>query len=117
MSVPLIILSIMVAAGFVALGIPKVLADVRSAAMGRHLGLSPTQYRCVGLFDLAGAGGLVVGLFWAPLGIVAALGLCGMMVGAAALHLRAKDPITIVIPACAVGVTAAAIAALHIASP
>ena len=40
---------------------------------------------------LAGAAGLVVGLFWAPLGIAAAIGVIAYFVLALAAHIRAAD--------------------------
>jgi hypothetical protein len=42
---------------------------------------------------IAAATGLVVGLFWAPIGIVAAAGLVLYFLIAAAMHVRVKDPI------------------------
>jgi ABC-type transport system involved in cytochrome bd biosynthesis fused ATPase/permease subunit len=42
---------------------------------------------------LAAAAGLVIGLFWAPIGIAAAAGLVAYFLIAAALHIRVKDPI------------------------
>jgi hypothetical protein len=43
------------------------------------------------LLDLAGAGGLLIGLGWRPLGIAAATGLLLYFLGALAFHVRAKD--------------------------
>lgn len=40
---------------------------------------------------LAGAGGLVAGLFWPPIGIAAAIGVIGYFTVAIAFHLRAAD--------------------------
>ena len=43
------------------------------------------------LLDLAGAGGLLIGIGWRPLGIAAATGLLLYFLGALGFHLRAKD--------------------------
>lgn len=56
-----------------------------------HLGLPTGGYRLVGVAELAGAVGLVVGLFWAPPGIAAAGGLVLLMIGALVTHLRVGD--------------------------
>lgn len=41
--------------------------------------------------EIAGAIGLIVGLWVAPIGIAAAIGLVGYFVGAVATHVRAND--------------------------
>jgi hypothetical protein len=40
---------------------------------------------------LAGAAGLILGLFWAPIGIAAAIGVICYFVVAVAFHIRADD--------------------------
>ncbi|WUH89666.1 DoxX family protein [Streptomyces sp. NBC_00433] len=45
----------------------------------------------LGAAQTAGAGGLVTGLWWGPLGITAAVGLTLYFIGAVATHLRASD--------------------------
>ena len=47
---------------------------------------------------LAGAAGLVVGLWWAPLGIAAAIGLVCYFLGAITFHIRARDFATLTRP-------------------
>ena len=41
--------------------------------------------------EIAGAAGLVAGLFWWPLGVAAAAGVIAYFVGAVASHLRVRD--------------------------
>ena len=43
------------------------------------------------LCELAGAAGLLIGIVWAPLGIVAASGLVLYFIGAIAAHARVRD--------------------------
>ncbi|WP_406387738.1 DoxX family protein [Streptomyces sp. NBC_00887] len=45
----------------------------------------------LGVAQIAGAGGLVIGLWWVPLGIAAASALTLYFIGAVATHLRASD--------------------------
>jgi uncharacterized membrane protein YphA (DoxX/SURF4 family) len=42
--------------------------------------------------EVAGAAGLVAGLFWWPIGVAAAIGLVLYFLGAVSAHLRVKDP-------------------------
>jgi hypothetical protein len=58
---------------------------------------------------LAGAAGLVVGLWWAPLGIAAAVGLVCYFLGAVTFHIRAHDIANLTRP---VGYEVLAVAAL-----
>jgi uncharacterized membrane protein YphA (DoxX/SURF4 family) len=41
--------------------------------------------------EIAGALGLLIGIFWPPLGLVAAVGLVAYFVGAVVAHLRVRD--------------------------
>jgi hypothetical protein len=55
--------------------------------LGVPLGLFPFLAAC----EIAGAGGLVIGLWYTPLGIAAAIGLVLYFVGAVGAHLRGRD--------------------------
>ncbi|MFE3292493.1 DoxX family protein [Rhodococcus sp. NPDC059234] len=41
--------------------------------------------------ELAGAAGLIAGLFWWPIGLAAAVGVIAYFLGAVVMHLRAND--------------------------
>ncbi len=47
---------------------------------------------------LAGAAGLIVGLWWVPIGIAAAIGLIAYFLGAIGFHVRATDWKNLVAP-------------------
>jgi hypothetical protein len=55
--------------------------------IGVPLGLFPFLASC----EIAGAAGLLVGLWYAPLGIAAAIGLVFYFLGAVGAHLRNRD--------------------------
>jgi hypothetical protein len=55
--------------------------------LGVPLGLFPFLAAC----EIAGAVGLVIGIWWVPLGIAAAVGLVLYFVGAVGTHLRKSD--------------------------
>ena len=56
------------------------------------LGVPASWIPLLAIAELAGAVGLVVGFWVAPLGIAAAIGLVLYFAGAVATHIRAKDP-------------------------
>ncbi|WP_406214068.1 DoxX family protein [Streptomyces canus] len=86
------ILSVLLALVSLAAGAPKALlkGDV-SAGLQSHMGLSAGLVRFIGLAEVAAAGGLVIGLFWQPLGIAAAIGFTITMIGAVGFHAKAGD--------------------------
>jgi len=55
--------------------------------LGVPLGMFPFLAAC----EIAGAAGLVVGIWWVPLGIAAGVGLVLYFVGAVGTHLRKSD--------------------------
>ena len=65
---------------------------------------------------LAGAAGLILGLFWAPIGVAAAIGVVCYFLVAAAFHVRANDarnlPTPLTIEAIAVGALALRLATM-----
>ncbi|MCG8914513.1 DoxX family protein [Actinokineospora sp. PR83] len=109
-------------ASLVAVGItgllPAVTGGLKLAAVpamrarAAHLGFSVRAFRVLGALELAGVAGLAVGLFAAPIGVAAAVGLTAMMVGAVVCHLRAGDPPAATVPALVVAALLAVVIAL-----
>lgn len=86
------ILSILLAAVALAAGAPKVvLKGSTPAHLQSHMGLSPRLVRFIGFAEFSAAAGLIVGLFWRPLGIAAAVGFAILLTGATGFHARAGD--------------------------
>ena len=77
----------------------KLLGVQRSLAIRDHLGISPTVWRLIGVLELAGVVGVLVGLRWPLLGIAAAVGLALLSVGAVVSHVRASDSVVETAPA------------------
>ncbi|MER7193802.1 DoxX family protein [Streptomyces flaveolus] len=65
---------------------PRRLVDQMST-----LDLSYGMLPFLGVAQIAGAGGLIVGLWWGLVGVAAAVGLTLYFIGAVAAHLRASD--------------------------
>ena len=80
-------------------GLIKVVGVRQSLAIRDHLGVDPTQWRLIGLLELAGVAGVLVGLTWAPIGIAAAIGLTLLILGAIVFHVRASDSVADTVPA------------------
>jgi hypothetical protein len=65
---------------------PKKLVDGYTS-----LGVPPGMLPFLAACEIAGAGGLVIGLWYPPLGIAAAIGVALYFVGAVGAHLRKSD--------------------------
>ena len=67
------------------LGLPK----MRQSAA--HFGIAWPRYRLIGVAELAAAVGVLIGLWWHPLGVAAAAGMTLLLAGALISHQRAAD--------------------------
>lgn len=66
-----------------------------------HFGIPWNRYRLIGGAELAASAGVIVGLFWTPLGLAAASGMALLLVGALVTHRRAGDGLKRAAPAVA----------------
>ncbi|RKN41179.1 DoxX family protein [Streptomyces hoynatensis] len=114
MAVTSLVMSIVLAALILMSGAPKVAQQERMVTNAEHLGYSAAAFRNIGLLEVAAAAGLIVGLFWKPLGIAAAVGLVALMVGAVLAHRRAGDGGRETFPAAWVGLLSAATAVITV---
>ncbi|MEU9449910.1 DoxX family protein [Streptomyces sp. NPDC048277] len=110
------VLSVLLALGFVAAGLPKALVRPSAEAEARHLGYSVLALRVIGLLELAGAAGVVLGLWLRPLGVTAVAALLVLLAGAVRAHLRVKDALKTIVPAALFGAVALAVLLLHMAA-
>ena len=72
-------------------GLIKLFGVRQSLAIRDHLGVKAAQWRMIGILELAGVAGVLVGLAWAPIGVAAAIGLSLLALGAIVFHGRAAD--------------------------
>jgi uncharacterized membrane protein YphA (DoxX/SURF4 family) len=86
------VLTLLLALVFLASAGMKLFGLPRSTVNRDRFGLSPAVWRTIGVLELAGVGGLLIGLAVPALGVVAGVGLALLMVGAAATRLRVRDP-------------------------
>lgn len=64
-----------------------------------HFGIDPGRWRLIGLLEVAGATGALIGLAWTPIGIAALAGLVVVAVGAIVTHRRFNDALADTVPA------------------
>ncbi|MEU0969203.1 DoxX family protein [Streptomyces sp. NPDC005917] len=88
------IVSALLAALAVLSGIGKLRKDPLQTKVMETVGFPLDKLWLLATAELAGAAGLIVGLFWWPIGIAAAIGLVLYFVGAVASHVRVKDRAT-----------------------
>jgi hypothetical protein len=86
-----LVLAALIAVVFVAAGAAKILAVPPMRAAAGHAGLSVTAYRRIGVLEVAGAAGVLVGLTHPLLGGLASIGLLLLLAGAVVTHLRKHD--------------------------
>ncbi|MFG1935178.1 DoxX family protein [Mycobacterium sp. NPDC048908] len=108
-----VVVTILLAALFTFAASIKLLGVRQSLAVRDHLGVAPLQWRLIGVCELVGVAGVLVGLIWPPLGIAAAIGLVLLSIGAIAFHLRASDGAKDMAAAVVGLILAAAAAVLH----
>src|SRR4051812_4761015 len=84
-------LSILLAAICLLPSAAKLTAQPAMQASAEHFGIEWPRYRLIGVAELAAAFGILAGLFWPPLGVVAAAGMTALLAGALVMHVRAGD--------------------------
>jgi uncharacterized membrane protein len=99
---------------FLVLGTAKILALGPMRERAAEVGFSTAAYRRIGLLEVAGAIGLLVGLVEPVIGALAAAGLLLLLVGAVAAHLRHGDGPREFAPAVVCGLLMAAYLTVHL---
>ncbi|GGM71580.1 hypothetical protein GCM10012275_47550 [Longimycelium tulufanense] len=99
MHIATIVLSILLALAFLAIGGPKALALESATRRTVEMGLDTRMMRLTGILEVAAVVGLVAGLWVRWLGLAAAVGLVLLMLGALVFHARRGDPAKQMAPA------------------
>jgi uncharacterized membrane protein YphA (DoxX/SURF4 family) len=69
----------------------KLTHDPQQMAAMTKVGVPENRVWLLATAEIAGAAGLVIGLFWWPLGVISAVCLVAYFVGATVAHLRVGD--------------------------
>jgi len=112
MSIVVDVLLVVLALPFLGSGVMKIVGASAMRSSADHLGLSFSSYRLIGVLEVLGAAGLLVGIAWRPAAIAAAVGLALLMVGAIGYHRRAHDAPGEIAPPVVLGVLSLAGAVL-----
>lgn len=70
---------------------------MRHAAV--HFGIAWGRYRLIGVAELVAVAGVLLGLVWRPAGLLAAIGMVLLLLGALVTHRRAHDSVREALPA------------------
>lgn len=82
----------LLAAILVSSGFGKVVRQEQQLKTMAKVGFPEDKLWLLALAEFAGAAGLVIGLFWWPLGLAAAVGVVLYFAGATVSHIRVRDP-------------------------
>jgi uncharacterized membrane protein YphA (DoxX/SURF4 family) len=113
MFVTLIVLSILLVIVLVGSGGAKLAKAAPIMEQMSTVGVPPRALPLLAALEFAGAIGLIVGFFWWPIGVAAAVGVLLYFIGAVIAHLRVRD-IKNVAPATIFAVLAAVELALRL---
>ena len=86
-----IALSILLTAAYLVPASAKLLGHPKMQKSAAHFGIPWRHYRLIGVAELAAAAGVLIGLWWHPLGVAAAAGMAVLLIGAVITHRRALD--------------------------
>ncbi len=90
---------------FAAAGAAKLAAVPAMRARAAHVGMSVAAYRRIGVLEILGVLGLLVGALVPVIGALAAAGLLLLLGGAVVVHLRSGDGPRELLPAVVLGLT------------
>lgn len=94
MSTATVVVTVLMCLVFLAASLMKLTGRPQSLAIRDRLSVTPERWRLIGVLELAGVAGALIGLAVPPLGIVATGGLVLTSIGATASHLRVRDSLT-----------------------
>lgn len=94
-----VIVTLVVAAGLTGSAYIKLTRREPYVDFYRKIDVPDSWLNGLAILLIVAAAGLVLGLFWAPVGVTAGIGLAGYFLGALGFHIRAGDFRNISVPA------------------
>lgn len=91
MQIAAVVLSLLLALAMAGSGVMKLLRAPQMIENMRAVHVTVPQMTVLGVLEVAATVGLVIGLFWWPLGVAAAIGAVLYFAGAVVAHLRASE--------------------------
>ncbi len=92
MSIVVIVLQVLLGVAFLLTAVRKLLNTRDSLERRDTLKMPPWFWMLTGVLEALGALGLLIGIFWHPLAVAAALGLAVVMAGATYTNLLRRQP-------------------------
>lgn len=92
MFIATVVVSVLVALAALGSGMGKLSKNPKAIEPLHDVGVPASWPPVLGSLEVAGGLGVLVGLWWAPLGVAAATGLTLYFLGAIVAHVRVKDP-------------------------
>jgi uncharacterized membrane protein YphA (DoxX/SURF4 family) len=83
--------SLLLAAACLFPAVGKLLGHPKMRQSAAHFGIPWNRYQLIGAAELAAAAGILIGLWWHPLGVAAAAGMILLLLGAVSTHRQAAD--------------------------
>jgi DoxX-like family len=114
-AIALIIVATLLGIAAAGSAVQKLRRDATVVASMPSVGVGDGQIPVLAVLELLGAAGLLVGIWFVPLGILAAIGLTLYFLGAVIAHIRAKAPVKEAAPALVLALLALATALLEFA--
>jgi uncharacterized membrane protein YphA (DoxX/SURF4 family) len=87
----LVTISLLMAAACLVPAAGKLAGNPKMRQSAAHFGIPWPRYRLIGVAELAATAGILIGLWWHPLGVAAAAGMAVLLLGALITHRRAAD--------------------------
>ena len=95
----LISLSLILAAACLIPSAAKLTGRTRMRASAAHFGIAWQRYQLIGVAELTAAAGVLAGLVWRPIGLLAGVCLALLLAGALLTHMRSGDTGRQLVPA------------------
>jgi uncharacterized membrane protein YphA (DoxX/SURF4 family) len=92
-------ISLLLAAACLLPAAAKLAGHPKMQQSAAHFGIPWSRYRLIGVAELAAAAGIVIGLWWHPIGVAAAAGMALLLLGAIITHRKAADNVKEMAPA------------------
>src|SRR5438034_7725786 len=84
-------ISLLLTAACLLPAVGKLTGQPKMRKSAAHFGIPWPRYRLIGVAELAAAAGILIGLWWHPLGVAAAAGMALLLLGAIIAHRKAAD--------------------------
>ena len=94
-----LILSLLLTLACLVPAVAKLAGHPKMRHAAAHFGIAWRRYRLIGVAELIAAAGVLIGWFWRPAGLLAAVGMVLLLLGALIAHRRAHDSVREAVPA------------------